>query len=39
MRQVEFLGTTFTVPGEDYLEFLYSSAWKTPKKIKFKNTC
>jgi hypothetical protein len=39
MRHVEFLGTIFTVPGEDYLEHLYSSTWKTPKKTKFKNTC
>jgi hypothetical protein len=37
MQQVEFLGTIFTVPGEDYLEHLYSSTWKTPKKTKFKN--
>jgi hypothetical protein len=37
MREVEFLGTTFMVPGEDYLEYLYSSTWKTPKKSKFKN--
>ena len=37
MRQIEFLGTTFTVPGDDYLEYLYSSSWKIPKKSKFKN--
>ena len=37
MRQVEFLGTTFNVPGDDYLEYLYSSSWKTPKKSKFVN--
>ena len=37
MRQIEFLGTTFKVPGDDYLEYLYSSSWKIPKKSKFKN--
>jgi nucleotide-binding universal stress UspA family protein len=35
LREIEFLGTTFTVPGDDYLEYLYSSSWKTPKKSKF----
>lgn len=34
MRTVSFLGTTFDVPGDDYLEFLYSKNWKTPQKIK-----
>ncbi len=37
IRSVDFLGTTFNVPGDDYLEFLYSSSWRTPqKKILFK---
>ena len=35
MRQIQFLGTIFTVPGDDYLEFLYSKNWKTPAKSKF----
>jgi len=34
MRKVEFLGTTFNVPGDDYFVALYSDTWKTPKKIK-----
>jgi len=37
MKEVQFLGTTFNVPGEDYLEYLYSSSWKTPSKSKLKN--
>ena len=34
MRNIEFLGTTFKVPGDDYFEYLYSSTWKTPSKSK-----
>ena len=34
MRKLEFLGTTFNVPGDDYLAALYSDTWTTPKKSK-----
>jgi hypothetical protein len=34
MRKVEFLGTIFNVPGDDYLIALYSDTWKTPQKLK-----
>jgi hypothetical protein len=34
MRHIEFLGTTFNVPGDDYLEALYGSNWRTPSKNK-----
>ena len=32
MRKVEFLGKEFNVPGDDYLEYLYGTTWKTPIK-------
>jgi hypothetical protein len=31
-KNVLFLGRTFTVPNETYLEYLYGKDWKTPKK-------
>ena len=31
-KNVPFLGRTFTVPNETYLEYLYGKDWKTPKK-------
>ena len=34
IHPVQFLETEFNVPGDDYLEFLYSKDWKTPKKDK-----
>ena len=27
-----FLGKEFNVPGDDYLEYLYGTTWKTPIK-------
>ena len=35
MRQVTFLNTTFNVPGDHYLEYLYGDTWKTPLKKKY----
>jgi hypothetical protein len=29
-KNVTFLGRTFTVPNETYLEYLYGKDWKTP---------
>jgi phosphorylcholine metabolism protein LicD len=34
MRKVNFLGTTFNVPGDDYLVALYTDSWRIPKKSK-----
>ena len=34
MRTIDFLGTKFNVPGDDYLSALYSDTWRTPQKIK-----
>jgi phosphorylcholine metabolism protein LicD len=30
-KNVPFLGRTFTVPNETYLEYLYGKDWKTPR--------
>ena len=32
LRQVDFLGRQFTVPGNSYLEYLYGPNWRTPIK-------
>jgi len=34
IHPVEFLGRTFNIPGDDYLEYLYSKNWVTPLKSK-----
>jgi hypothetical protein len=34
LRKIQFLGTTFNVPSDEYLEFLYGSTWKIPLKSK-----
>jgi len=37
-KNIRFLGRTFTVPNDTYLEYLYGKDWKTPmKKNKIKN--
>jgi hypothetical protein len=33
---IEFLGRDFSVPGEDYLEYLYGPDWNVPKKSSLK---
>lgn len=34
LHSVEFLGRTFVVPGEDYLDYLYGPTWRIPDKKK-----
>ena len=34
MRLVEIRGETYAVPGLAYLEYLYGSDWRTPKRTK-----
>jgi len=34
LRSTNFLGRTFLVPGESYLEYLYGPGWKVPERKK-----
>ena len=34
MKSMEFLGRTFLVPGEGYLDYLYGPMWRVPEKKK-----
>jgi hypothetical protein len=37
MSKIKFLGNEYLCPDTDYLEYLYGSDWKTPRKEKFIN--